>query len=159
MPQLNRLGMCVLVAASTACAGRAPSTNTSEDLMSRPLTSTRRQRDVISKEELSDPTVQSQSVLEVVRLLRPHFLNDRGSHGIPYSGSGGTDADKARLAVDPGTGRVHASIDNGKVVSLDELKNLHVNGVVEIRYLSPAAAMQKFGGAALEGPVILVRTM
>ena len=31
--------------------------------------------------------------------------------------------------------------------------------VVEIRFLNPAAAMQKFGGSALEGPVILVKTM
>jgi hypothetical protein len=33
-----------------------------------------------------------------------------------------------------------------------------VNSVLEIQFLSVAAAMQKFGGAAREGPVILVRT-
>ena len=103
--------------------------------------------------------MRSRSVYEVVKVLRPQYLNDRGSHGIPYSGTGGTDADKARLVVDPGQGRVHASIDYGKVISVDELKQMHVNSAVEIRYLSPAQAMQKFGGAALEGPVIVVRTI
>jgi len=42
---------------------------------------------------------------------------------------------------------------------VEELKRLHVNGVVEIRLLGPAAAMQKFGGSAREGSVILVLTM
>jgi len=156
MPSLIKLGVFAVLTASAACAGRTPSSNATEDLPSRPAP--RRQRDVITKEELQDPAIRSQSVFEVVQLLRPQYLNDRGSHGIPYSGTGGTDADKARLVVDPGTGRVHVSIDNGKIVSLDELKGLHANSVIEIRFLSPAAAMQKFGGAALEGPVILVRT-
>lgn len=155
---LKEVGLCALVAA-TACAGRAPSPGASDERESRPQTSARRQRDVITKEELSDPAIRAQSVFEVVKLLRPHFLNDRGSHSIPYSGSGGSEGDKARAAVDPGTGRVHVSIDNGAIRSLDELRSLHANGVVEIRFLSPAAAMQKFGGAAREGPVILVLTM
>jgi hypothetical protein len=30
--------------------------------------------------------------------------------------------------------------------------------VVEIRFLTPSQAMQRFGGAAREGPVILVKT-
>jgi hypothetical protein len=150
---ISALGKLVVVAAAAACAHGAAST---DERLERP---TRRQRDVISKEELSAPAVRSQSVYEVVRTLRPHFLNDRGSHGIPYSGSGGTDADKVREAVNPAAGRVHVSIDNGTLVSLDELKSLHANGVVEIRYLSAAAAMQKFGTKAMEGPVILVLTM
>jgi len=115
---------------------------------------------VITSDELSDPALRALSVLDVVQLLRPHFLNDRGSHSIPFSGAGGSDGDKARGAVvDPGTGKVHVSIDGGKIVPLEELRGIHANGIIEIRYLDPAAAMQKFGGAALEGPVILVRTM
>jgi hypothetical protein len=157
MSQMVRFGTLVLVAASAACASKSPSTAGSAELPSRPA-STRRERDVISYEEIQDPAVRSRSVYEVVKVLRPQYFNDRGSHGIPYSGSGGTDADKARLAVDPGQGRVHASIDAGKIISVDELKNMHANSVLEIRFLSPAQAMQKFGGAALEGPVILVKT-
>jgi len=35
---------------------------------------------------------------------------------------------------------------------------MHVASVLDIRFLDAAAAMQRFGGAAREGPVILVRT-
>ena len=157
MPSLNRLGLCVMLAAATACAGRGPASGTSEELPSRP--SARRQRDVITKEELSDPALRALSVLDVVRLLRPHFLNERGSNSIPFSGAG-SDGDKARGAVtDPEAGKVHSSVDGGKVGPLEELRNIHVSAIIEIRYLNAAAAMQKFGGAAREGPVILVLTM
>ena len=156
MSSLNKFGVCALVIVASACTGKSPNTLATGDLPSRPI---RRDRDLISKEELADPAIRSRSVLEAISVLRPQYLNDRGSHGIPYSGSGGTDADKARLSVDPGTGRVHASIDGGKVISLDELRGLHANSVLEIQYLNPAKAMQKFGGAAMEGPVILVKTI
>ena len=159
MPSLNRVGLCVLLAVA-ACTGRRTASGSSEELAPRPQESARRQRDVITKEELSDPALRSASVLDVVKLLRPHFLNDRGSNSIPYSGAGGSDGEKARGAVaDPEAGKVHASVDGGKIGPLEELRSLHVNAIIEIRYLSAAAAMQKFGGAAREGPVILVRTM
>jgi hypothetical protein len=54
---------------------------------------------------------------------------------------------------------VHVSIDNGRILPLDELANIHVNSVIDIQFLNVATAMQKFGGAAREGPVILVRTI
>jgi hypothetical protein len=162
---LNTLGLFVVVAATGACArGAAPAASTmstasasAEERAERPA---RRQRDVITKEELSAPSVRSRSVFEVVQSLRPHFLNTRGAHSIPYTNADGTEAEKARQkGSDPEAGLVHASIDGGRVVSLEELKGIHANSVIEIRYLSPAAAMQKFGGAAREGPVILVLTM
>jgi hypothetical protein len=43
---------------------------------------------------------------------------------------------------------VHASINGVAVVPLDELRTMLLAGVVEIRFLSAAAAMQRFGGAA-----------
>jgi hypothetical protein len=53
---------------------------------------------------------------------------------------------------------VHASIDGTKIVSIEELAGITVSTVSEIRFLNPAQAMQRFGGAAREGPVILVTT-
>ena len=50
------------------------------------------------------------------------------------------------------------SINGVGVVSVNELNNMVLAGVVEIRFLSAAAAMQRFGGASQEGPVILVLT-
>jgi hypothetical protein len=101
-----------------------------------------RNRDVITAQELSNPQYRSQNVLEVVRVLRPRFLVDRGKNSH----------------TDPEAGIVHASLDNGRVMAVDELRNILVANVKEIRYLDPAKAMQKFGGSAREGPVILVLT-
>jgi hypothetical protein len=88
-----------------------------------------------------------------VRSLRPQFLSVRGTHTLQ-------DTSTARKgAVDPEAGKVHASIDGTKIVSVEELAGISANSVAEIRFLNPAQAMQRFGGAAREGPVILVTTM
>lgn len=108
---------------------------------------TNRNRDVITKEELQGASTGSQSVYDVVLALRPNFLTVRGLHAIPVAG------------VDGESGKVHASIDGNKIVAVDELRGIQASTVAEIRFLNPAAAMQKFGGAAREGPVILVKTM
>ena len=89
------------------------------------------------------PALRALSVLEVIRTLRPHFLNVRGKNSQS----------------DPEAGRVHASIDFNGVIPLEDLRNLHITGVTEIRFLGAGPAMQKFGGAAHEGPVIVVRTL
>lgn len=107
----------------------------------------RRARDVITKEEMTRANVGSQSVIEVVTTLRPAFLNVRGLHNVAAAGG------------DPEAGKVHASIDGNKLISLDELRSVVASTVREIRYLNPSAAMQRFGGDAREGPVILVTTM
>ena len=88
---------------------------------------------MIDADELSPPKVQSQTVLDAIRALRPQFLNQRGNNSQS----------------DPEAGLVHVSIDNGRINPLSDLNSIHVSGVVEIRFLSVTLqAMQKFGGAA-----------
>ena len=110
----------------------------------------KRDRNLITQEELSAPDLQAQSVLEVIRRLRPNFLNVRGAQSCL-----GTSCSKADIE----SGKVHASVDGNPVVSLSEISTMHVSNVIEIRYLDAGAAMQKFGGSAHEGPVILIKTM
>jgi hypothetical protein len=124
----------LLLAGTLACAGRPSSTEGG---------AVRRDPNVIMADELSETSLAGMSVLEVVRRLRPNFLSTRG----------------VQSRSNPESGRVHASINGNGVVSLDELRTMQTAGVVEIRLLSAAAAMQRFGGAAQEGPVILVRTI
>jgi hypothetical protein len=106
-----------------------------------------RDRNVITQAELADPAVSGRNVLEAVRALRPQYLTVRGTHTL-----------QTTSAADPETGKVHASLDGTKIVSVEELAGINANTVVEIRFLNPAQAMQRFGGAAREGPVILVKT-
>lgn len=135
---LRILFVCGLLATASACAAKNPSPGTSEG--------TRRNRDVITQDDLAvDASLRAQTVLEVIRSLRPQFLNDRGSNTMTAQG-------------DPEAGLVHASVDNGRIVPISELSSMHANEMIEIRYLNSAQAMQKFGSAARQGPVILVTT-
>ena len=156
---INWLRPAVVVALASACSsgggGRtqapAPEALTSTQPSSR--SAGRRDRDVITRDELADPAVSGRNVLEVVRSLRPHFLTVRGGHALQ-------DTSTARKGVvDLEAGKVHASIDGNKIISIEELSGITAGSVLEIRFLSPSQAMQRFGGTAREGPVILVKTM
>ena len=81
-------------------------------------------------------------MLQAIRNLRPQFLNVRGKNSQS----------------NPEAGRVHASIDYGTIIPVEDLDHMHVNAILEIRFLNAGAAMQKFGGTAHEGPVIVVIT-
>lgn len=140
------LTLCATGMGASGCASTpAPgSAKPPADGSAPPATSpaSRPDRDVISQQELAVPALRALSVLEVIRTLRPHFLNVRGKNSQS----------------DSEAGRVHASIDYNGVIALDDLRNVHITGVTEIRFLGVGPAMQKFGGAAHEGPVIVVRT-
>ncbi|MHB1297646.1 MAG: hypothetical protein ACYC0B_03875 [Gemmatimonadaceae bacterium] len=140
--------LCAVLVLTAACASGGTSSSTSA---ADAASAERRDRSLITSAELADPTLHSLSAYDAIRSLRPNFLSNRGMQTIPYEGSGGT--------VDSEAGKVHASIDGHGIVPVDELKRLPANGIIEIRLLSPAAAMQKFGATAKQGPVILVTTM
>ena len=142
---MRLLGTCLALAACAACA--------SGNKGARAESGTgHRDRNVITQEELADPAVSGRNVLEAVRSLRPQFLTVRGTHTLPDT------ATSRQGMVDQEAGKVHASLDGSKIVSVEELAGINANTVVEIRFLNPAQAMQRFGGAAREGPVILVKT-
>jgi len=150
--RLNTIHLSLLLGA-VACAsgGAAGAPTTAAGAAPASMAGQRPDRNVITADELSSPSMNSLSVYEAIRNLRPNFFSNRGNQANQYAGQ--------NVMVDTESGRVHASIDGHAIVSVDELKSMLLHGVIEIRLLSPAAAMQKFGGAAKEGPVILVRTM
>lgn len=131
---MKTLSVVLYLCVAAGCAARTSSSGSS---------AARPDRDLISRQELADPALRSLTVLEVVRSLRPTYLSSRGKLSLQ----------------DSEAGKVHASIDGIGVVALEELKNVLVTGVIEIRFLNAGAAMQRFGGSAHQGPVILVRTM
>jgi hypothetical protein len=144
----KRFAACVFIVASTACASKAPVPEAGA--APSPQEAAGRNRDVITAAELSKPELGAQSLLDVIRSLRPTFLVNRGlqSYNCPKTTND--------CSADPDAGTVHVSVDNGRIVRIEELEAIHVVGVQEVRYLNPAAAMNKFGGAARSGPVILV---
>ena len=139
----------VLVTASACASHGAANPSTGEGPAQAPVN---RNRDIITHEELMAPGLRAQSVLDAIRSLRPQFLSQRGLQSYTCKSPGD-------CQTDPDAGKVHASVDNGRILPIEELANMHVNSVLEVQFLNVAAAMQKFGGAAREGPVILVRTV
>ncbi len=138
-----------LLIAVSACAPKTPVAGVIDD--KAPARSVRN-RDLITADDLAaDASLRAQSVYEVIKALRPQFLNDRGTQTIRDKNSGGLG--------DAEAGLVHASVDGGRVVSVNDLTGMHANEVLEVRYLNVAQAMNKFGTAAHQGPVILVTTV
>ncbi|MEQ1689797.1 MAG: hypothetical protein ABMA00_00820 [Gemmatimonas sp.] len=97
--------------------------------------------DVITAQELSDPSVNSGDALEAVRRLRPRFLTTRGSGSIRIVGAGS----------------VHISVNGGPLLNLSELSRMRSIEIAEIRYLNATDATQRFGTLAGSGAVLLVR--
>lgn len=139
----------LIMAAASGCAGRTASPATGAGEAER---APRGNRDVISQEELADPGLKAQNLLNAIRTLRPQFLSDRGQQSYKCASPGD-------CQMDPDAGKVHVSVDNGRILPLQELENIHTATVREVRFLNQAAAMQKFGGAARSGPVIMVSTV
>ncbi|MBI3504285.1 MAG: hypothetical protein HY059_05545 [Proteobacteria bacterium] len=131
----------VLIVAACASGGAAPASTTASGVSAE--ATVRRDPNVITRAELSDVSLRSLNVYDAIKALRPAFLTVRGVHTLTPSAAG----------------TVHASIDGNGVTDLDDLKRMQASVVIEIRLLAPAAAMQRFGAPAQEGPVILVRTM
>jgi hypothetical protein len=148
----SAFGVLALLAGSACASHPAPST-TPDGQSATQSSAPARNRDIITREELTKPSVVNMTVLDAVRSLRPHFLTVRGENTIPARYPDG------QVAVDQESGKVHASIDGNRIVPIEELSGLRAGSVAEVRFLSPAAAMQKFGGTARQGPVILVKTM
>ena len=137
---LKILGVLVLFVVGACASGNAaPAAGPAP-------TSMHRDPSVITQAELVDPALSELSVYEAIQRLRPNFFSTRGTQTIANQGSGES-------------GLVHASIDNAGVVELEQLKRIRSSSVIEIRLLSPAAAMQRFGGSSKSGAVIAVRTM
>jgi hypothetical protein len=94
--------------------------------------------DVITRQELADPALAGNTVVEAVRRLRPRFLNERGGalKGAPE--------------------RVQVSVNGADPVPLGELSRLELVDIEEIRYLSVADASLRFGLRGNMVPVMLV---
>ena len=137
---LKALGLLVLLLVGACASGSAVPASAPGP------SSLHRDPSVITQDELMDPAVSELTVYEAILRLRPNFFSTRGTQTIANQGSGES-------------GKVHASIDNAGVVELDQLKRMRASGIIEIRLLSPAAAMQRFGGSSKSGAVITVRTM
>ena len=133
---LRQLCTSMLLAAVWACAGSPSTANDGNG------PATARNADVITAEELADPSVANGDALEAVKRLRPRFLMTRGASSVKNTTAG----------------NVHVSVDNGPLLTVENLSCLRSNQIAEIRYLNASDAAQRFGSNAAGGGVIVVKS-
>jgi len=124
----------------------------------------KKDRDLITREELLDADAKSPDLYQAVKRLRPHFFTqNRGptSTGIQPGGSGTMCNAKIEQNCTPRTmGTVVALpvvyLDGMKMGDPETLKGIVTRNVDEVRYLSPGKAEMEYG-LGHEGGAILVK--
>lgn len=139
---VRRRFLVVLLVAGAACAQKTASTSTSTAVAPQGTSRARKNPDVISQEELRDPTIAGVDAMTAIRQLRPAFFRTRG----PMSFQNTT------------AGQVQVSQDYGPLQSLNALAAVDTRSLVEVRYLNANDAQNRFGINANGGPVIVVMT-
>jgi hypothetical protein len=135
-----RRTLAVLLVLAASCAKSPSSTATAAP---RPSASREaRNPDVISRQELQDPTIAGTDAMTAIRQLRPAFFRTRG----PQSFSNAT------------AGLTQISQDFGPLQPVDNLKGIDTRSLTEVRFLNAVEAQNRFGINANGGPVIVLLT-
>lgn len=102
----------------------------------------KRQRDRITREEIMASALQERDLFQVIRSLRPHFLEPpKGRRSL------GGNANNAPVAL---------YVDDKKDLGIESLRTMDPKLVDEVRYLEPSASTSRFG-PMVNGGAILVK--
>lgn len=106
----------------------------------------KKQRDVIARWEIEASPKRSGTIIELIKSLRPHFLE--APRGVRQTGVG------------DGSNRAGAIVyvDGSKAGDLDVLRTMAADGVEEVRYLNPSKAQADYSLALGAGGIIEVKT-
>jgi len=134
---VSRLAIATLLVVMASCGGsRDPDTPGGAPVPSH----TDREPNVISAEELQDPSIYSRDAYTAIRHLRPAFFTYHGPNSLQQVK----------------TGVLHISSDYGPLQDLAELAKMSTLGMLEVRYLNAELAEARFGLNANGGPVIVL---
>jgi len=128
--------MAALLAITLACATRTASKD------GAPAAHHVRSSNVISREELQDPTVASNDAMTTIRQLRPAYFMTRGPLSIKNVTAG----------------QLQISQDFGPLQKSSALSAIDTRSLVEVRYLNATDATARFGINANGGPVLVLLT-
>jgi hypothetical protein len=137
--RILRFATAALLASSAACM-RNPHPTPADIAADRAHAT--RDRNVITYDELQDPTVVGGDALTALRHLRPAFFAYRGPTGSSQGSGGG--------------GETMVSIDYGPLQRIDYLSTITTQGMKEVRYLDANDAQNRFGLNANGGAVIVL---
>lgn len=100
----------------------------------------KRDRDRITRQEIESSSHRALDLYQVVRSLRPHFLEVRGVRAA------GSVASSTPIAL---------YVDGKRDVGVEGLRAIAPGNVEEVRYFSPTAATNEFGPLGANGAVIV----
>lgn len=123
-----RLSYAVILAG--ACLALAPATSQAQ----------KRQRDRITREEILASSLRDRDLYQVIRSLRPHFV----------------EPPKGRRTLGAGyIAPVAVYLEEKKDTGIDALKMMSASIVEEVRYLDPSASANRFGPTVNGGAVMV----
>jgi hypothetical protein len=102
----------------------------------------KKQRDLITREEILASAQKETDLYQAIRSLRPHFLE--APRGIRTMGN--TSAAPTMVY-----------IDGTRESTLDALRGIMASTIAEVRYLDPAKAQNELGPTATGGAVMVKR--
>jgi hypothetical protein len=132
-----RLCLAASLVLSASCAGTPVNTD-NELRVVQPKA--KRNRNVITREELQAPEIISRDALTAIRYLRPNFFTYHGPTSFVSATAGNT----------------LISHDYGPLQQLDRLGSINTFGIYEVRFLNAEEAGLRFGLNANGGPVIVL---
>ncbi len=106
----------------------------------------KRQRDLITRAEIESSPKRSDDIYDLIRSLRPHFLDaPRGVRQPSMTQSGGA---RPEIVV---------FIGQNQAGGIDVLKSLQAEQVEEVRYFDPSRAEAEFGLTLGAGGAIVIK--
>src|ERR1044071_6633474 len=130
-------------------------------LLPAPAWAQKRERDRISREEIETSPKRADYIYDVIRTLRPQFLEPpRGIRRVAVDlGTGSTAGRSDRRTVGAGGSNdlvAAVFVDGHHAGSLDILKSIRADQVEEVRYYAPSKAEEEFGGTLGAGGAIVI---
>ena len=110
-------------------------------LASSPASAQKKDRDLITREDIEASAQKDQDIYAVIRSLRPHFL--AAPRGVRTLGNS--------------VSRMGLYVDGVHETDMGALKNILASTVLEVRYLDPTRSESEFGSAANGGAVVVKR--
>jgi hypothetical protein len=133
---LARRSLALLLVLAASCA--KPATTAGGPTPSS--ATVRKDPNVITRAELEDPAIASYDAMTAIRQLRPAFFRTRGPQSLRNQTAG----------------LVQISRDWGPLHPVEELSQVELRTLQEVRYLNAVEAQTRFGISANGGPVIVV---
>lgn len=129
-----------LLAASACASGRGGS-----------AASDSRSRNIITMAEIK--RVSATNAFELVRSLRPNWLNTRGEDSFRETPRGSATASNVQVA--PGIDIVVVYLDNARLGGAEALRQIPVPALTSIQYFDAKAATFKWGAGHTHGAILV----